>query len=63
MIWDCAAVSWDSGSVAGTLIKVAIAACIGSNDFSVFTQDTAISWDVIQFSSAIFFITNGGTGA
>ena len=55
---------WDLGSiVAGLSVRVAITVCIGLKDFSIFTQDNAISLDVDELYSTIFFSINGGTGA
>ena len=59
-----AAVGWASGAiVASALVRVAIGACGGLKDFSAFTQDTAIYWDVDELYSPIFFSINGGTVA
>ena len=64
MVWFGAAIGWDSGYIlAGSLVLVSIADCVGSKDFSAFTQDTAISWDVDELYSTIFFSINGGNGA
>ena len=43
MVWVSAVIGWGSGDiVAGALIIVAIATCMGPKAFSVFTQDTDI---------------------
>ena len=56
--------SWTSGSkVAGALVMVVIASFVGSKYFSVFTQDTAISWYVNELYYTVVFSINGGTGA
>ena len=56
-------VGWDSGAiVAFALVRLAISACVGSNYFSAFKQDTEIYWDVDALYSAIFFSINGCTG-
>ena len=56
--------SWDSGAiVAVASVRVMIAACVGLKAFSAFTQDTAISLDVDELYSIIFFSIHGGTGA
>ena len=55
--------SWASGTiVAGALVRVVIAACVGSKAFSAYTQDTVISWDVDELYFNIFFSVNGFTG-
>ena len=62
VVWASAAVGWASGAVvAGSSIRVSIADCVSSNAFITFTQDNAISWDVDELSSTIFFSMNGGT--
>ena len=44
VLWAGAAVLWDSGAVVSDAsIRLAIADCVGSNAFGVFTQYTAIS--------------------
>ena len=64
MVWVRAAIGWASGAmVADASVRVEIAACVGSKAFNTFTQDTAISWDVEELYSKIFFSINGGTGA
>ena len=55
--------SWGSVDIVSCAsVRVAIAACIDSKFFSAFTQDTAISLDVDEIYSTVFFGKNGGTG-
>ena len=55
---------WASGDlVSSASVRVAISDCVGSKAFNAFTQDIAISWDVDELYSTIFFSINGGTGA
>ena len=64
VVWVGATVSCNLGSiVAHALVRVEIAACVGSKDFSAFTEDTAISWNVDELCSTIFYSMNGGNGA
>ena len=48
--------------VACAPVRAVIAACIGLNAFSTFTQDNKISLDVDELYYTIFFSMNGGTG-
>ena len=55
---------WASGDIVyGLSVRVDITTSVGPKDFSAFTQDTEISWDVDKLYSTIFFSINEGTGA
>ena len=47
VFWVGTEISWASGAIAyGASDREEIVACVCLKDFSVFTQDTEISWDV-----------------
>ena len=50
---SCSSLS-SGAKIADALVMVVIAACVGLNDLSNFTQDTAISWDVDELYSRFF---------
>ena len=62
MVWVSAVVGWGSGAiVAGASVRVVIAVYVVPKASSAFTKGTAISWNVDELYSTIFFSMNGGT--
>ena len=64
LFYSSACSYWASGDIlAGASVRVAIVSCVGPKDFIALTQYTAVSWDVDELYSTIFFNINGGTDA